>query len=407
VIKKALTAILLSCLSVSVWAAPVVWSSTASIPVTSNATANTRWFEQQILYLMKKWGIPGGSAAIVRNGQVIYAGGFGYANLSTHAKVQPDSLFRVASVSKVITAVAVLKLIDQGKLSLNSSAYDVLDLKPLPGMRMNSQVDNITIKNLLTMSSGWTRHGRGIDPMFGPWPDSMTEKLGGQMPASCLQSARYMMSMPLQYKPGTSYAYYNFNYCLLGLVVAKVGENSYSMQAYEDYVKKNVLAPAGVTDMQIGGSTTAERLPNEVSYYPYDPGTPSVSGLPYSNATIIESNAADGGWLASAVDLAKFGSAVASGKIINRSLIQAMISKYLPVDAKSSKYQGLGWRLIRSGKYLAWYKTGSFTGTNSLVVKRADGTVVAVIFNTMPGDLGRFRVGLMSILLSKKMPYKQ
>jgi len=80
-----------------------------------------------------------------------------------------------------------------------------------------------------------------------------------------------------------------------------------------------------------------------------------------------------------------------------------MTSRQIPNQYKSVKYQGLGWRVISKGHQLSWYKTGSFTGTNGLVVKRADGIVIAVVFNTMPSNLGRFRVQLMGLLFSKNL----
>lgn len=400
--KRGLLVILLSALLLPASAQPIQWGHSTRIPVDTALAKNARWFQGHFAELMQRWGVPGGTVAIMKNGKLLYAAGFGYGNIANKQPVTPNSLFRVASISKVVTAVAVLKLVQDGKLHLDDKVFSILnDVKPLPGMRVNREVYDITVRDLLAMSSGWAHYAGGTDPMFGPWSNGMEAKLGN-VPASCLQTTRYMMAMPLQFQPGTSYSYMNLNYCILGLIVSKVSGNNYSAQTYQNYVQKQILAPIGINDMQIGHSTREGRIPGEVTYYPYSDQSFS-SGLPYTNSPIIENNAADGGWLASSIDLVKFLSAVSSGKVINPMLIRQMTARQIPNQKRSSKYQGLGWRLIKKGSQLTWYKTGSFPGTNGLIVRRADGTVIAAVFNTMPGDLARFRVQLMSLMLSKNL----
>jgi len=252
---------------VPVCAQPITWSRASAVPV-SVATGQLSWFQSQFAALIARWGVPGGTVAVMRNGQLLYAAGFGYADIASKQTVQASSLFRVASISKVVTAVAVLKLVQDGKIGLDDKVFTILnDLQVLPGMRENPEINKITVRDLLAMSSGWAHRPGGFDPMFGPWPDAMQSKLGS-LPATCAFTTRYMMSQPLQFKPGTSYSYNNLNYCILGLIVSKVTSNSYTMQSYQNYVKANILAPIGITQMQIGHSTREGKLPNEVKQMP-------------------------------------------------------------------------------------------------------------------------------------------
>lgn len=119
--------------------------------------------------------IPGGSLAIAIDGEIKLARGYGYADREQESPVQPDSLFRIASISKPITAVAVLKLVDVGKLKLDDKIVELLKLSPHPGPLPQGARESrgdydpwwneVTLHHLLTHTGGWDRNRSG-DPMF-------------------------------------------------------------------------------------------------------------------------------------------------------------------------------------------------------------------------------------------------
>src|SRR5262249_6778502 len=158
---------------------------------------------------------------------------------------------------KSLTAAAVLKLAEEGRLRLDDKAFERLgDLSPRPGGHLNPDLRRITIRNPLQHAGGWDRD-QSFDPMFRS--PEIARTLGVSSPAAPRVVIRYMLDQPLQFKPGTRYAYSNFGYCVLGRVIERV-----SGKRYEDYVRSEILRPAGVTGMWLGHTLPAGRAPNEV-----------------------------------------------------------------------------------------------------------------------------------------------
>lgn len=378
------------------------------IPITGTTTPTA--FDEQFVNLMKRWRIPGASVAVIRNGQFVLTRGYGWADLQAKRAVEPQDLFRIGSVSKAITAVTILKLAEQGKIKLDESAFRVLsDVTPL-GERPNPGIYQITVKNLLQMSSGWQTSV--IDPMFGPWTSRMLNELQGSsqaVPPDCHTAARLMMGSRFQFRPGTSFSYSNINYCLLGMLANKVTGNPYDYRTYEAYVKQNILGPLGISNMRIGDTLLQNRAPNEVHYYSYSDlaGGPNdiagmlarVDGLPYSNSQILKKNYADGGWIASSMDLARFLYGVSSHRILSQRMVDVMLEKpgYLKKD--NGNYFAMGWTVKRINGHLYWYKTGSFTGTYAFLMQGDNGTSYAAVFNTKPGQRAIFIPQLRRVLV--------
>lgn len=401
-----------------------VFICTALLPVMSIASPTeydlpvTGWskdpeievFDKKIIALMKKWRIPGGAVAIMKNEQLITTRGYGWADQSTHRPVQPGDLFRIASASKTFTAVAILKLIEQGRLGLEDKAFDILsDLKPLPNRTVNPQIHQITVRNLLQMSSGWFTRGAQFDPLFGPWSGKIRETLAPELPASCQTIARYMMSAPIKHKPGTHYSYSNTDYCVLGLIINKVTGSPYGYQGYEDYVNRAILYPLNIRDMFIGSTQLAYKAPREVIYY-RDEKSASPEELensfylPYGDTELLKKNFANGGWVSSAQDLALFIQKLGNNRILNAESIALMKTKpsFRPAEAKT--YYTIGGQIYhnQAGKEY-WIQTGSFTGTNAFVLTTPEGITIAVLFNSRPSIynfLSQFRPELRKLVLS-------
>ncbi len=373
-------------------------------------------FETRLIKLMKDGAVPGASVAVVKNNEIIYLRAFGYANKEEKIPVQPSSAFRLASASKTLTAIGVLKLVSEGKLSLSQPIFPYLGLSPLPGESLNPAVNQITIQDLLEMSAGWDKL---YDPMFGPWPESQVTLYHLSTPMSCESVARYMMGRPLVSKPGSNFAYQNVDYCLLGLAIAKAttGTLLNNQAAYENYMQ-GIFKSAGAMNMYLGSTNPEEKGPNEVNYYTTHPidHTPTpdyirATDFPYGDDGILKDNYPNGGWVASAKEIANIFIALNKGQILPLSQIKMLWSA--PPGKPSTMHYfkgvqylawpyGMGmWRIQDHGKLLAMAH-GSFTGTNTLIIRKPSGEVDVVLFNARAGnsmaDLFGYRQRVIQLL---------
>ncbi len=335
--------------------------------------------DEVISTLMTTWDIPGGAVAMVKDGRLVYARGFGHADADRITA--PDALFRIASLSKPVTAAAVLKLVEGNRLSLDARAFALVsDLTPIPGASVDPRLATITIRHLLEHSGGWDRD-RSFDPMFRS--NEVAATTNTPMPASVNAIVRYMLGQPLDFEPATRYAYSNFGYAVLGRIIERV-----SGIPYERYVQDAVLAPAGVRRMRLGRSLYADRAPGEVRYY--DRGTPNsvypgggVVPAPYGGFN-LEAMDAHGGWLASTIDLLRFATAVdrlaARPDILSAASIDLMTQRpAAPLWIDSPFYYGLGW-MVRPAEG-NWWHAGSLPGTASILVRTGTGLAWVALFN--------------------------
>ena len=354
--------------------------------------------------------VPGAALAVTRHGRLVYARGFGYASLETAEPVRPDSLFRVASVSKPVTAAAVLRLIEQGKLAMDDKALDRLGLGP-DVRPTDPRWRQITIRELLQHRGGFDR-GLSGDPMFRPV--ATAREFQSEPPAGTALIVRSMLGKPLDFDPGTRYAYSNFGYCVLGRAVEFASGAPYGKAVHD-----LVLGPLGITDreMRLGRALPEFRAPGEVRYYD-EKGRkgPSVFAAnlgrpvpqPYG-AWNLEAMDAHGAWVASAPALLKFASAFDDPehpKLLRPATIATMFERppgpagTRPGGRPKDAFYACGWnvRPNANGGANTWHD-GALPGTSSLLVRRDDGLDWAVLFNNRNGPDGTSLSGKIDPLI--------
>ena len=382
------------------------------LPVTGQHVPGLESFDRLMASFLAKHKAPGAALAVTRAGKVVYARGFGYADRKTREPVQPTSLFRIASVSKPITAVAVLQLVERGKLKLDDKVFDILKVKPHleKGAKIEPRLAKVTISHLLHHTGGWDR-AKAFDPMFRSV--KIAQALGVEPPAEPKHIIRYMMSQPLQSEPGERYAYSNFGFSLLGRVI-----EARSGLSYEAYVKKHVLAPVGVKAMRIGRTLPEHRAPSEVRYHTHKRQRGSCvfahklgKQVPRQyGAWYLEGFDAHGGWIASAVDLVRFASAFddpAHSPLLSAESIKTMFARpkglggYEPNGKPKAAYYGCGWLVRPKGKKANHWHGGGLTGTSTLLVRRHDGLNWAVLFNAHANPDGKALGGLIDPLVHR------
>lgn len=344
-----------------------------------------RQVDSAIAELIHDWRIAGASVAIVREGRLVYAKGFGYANKNKKEKVTPNHLFRIASTSKLITAVAIMKLVEEGKLSLDDHVFGeegILNDSIYLDIR-DKKMKAITVEHLLYHEGGWS--SRTADLMFRS--AKIAEIMGTPAPADVTTTIQYALKKRLPYKPGSVYSYSNLGYAILGEVIAEV-----SGQDYEDYVSTHILNPLDIYGMHIGKNLLTERYPNEVVYYDYEGsglrlscyGTGELVPKTYGGTNITALGAA-GGWIASPAQMMQLLVAIdgfdSKEDILSEKSIEKMTTPDEPLRT------GLGWMYINDND---WVRTGTLAGTSALLVRRDDETSYMVVVNTSTWTGPRF-----------------
>lgn len=289
---------------------------------------------------MAKYSVPGLSLAITKDEKLVYAKGYGIADDTT--PVAPQSLFRLASVSKQITSIAIMRLMDQGKISPDDKVFGVgailgTEYGTAP---YTANLMEITVGQLLHHTAGgWENDD--TDPMF-----THPEMTADQLITWTLDN------VPLMHPPGTSYAYSNFGYCVLGRVIEKI-----TGMPYATAVRTLVLKPSGITDMSIAGNTLADRKPNEVEYY----GQAGEDPYAY-NIARMDSH---GGWLASATDLARILVHV-DGFPRTPDILSARAIHIMTAPSGANHNYASGWAVNDGG---AWWHQGSLPGTATEIAR--------------------------------------
>lgn len=338
-------------------------------------------FDTAMQNLLNSYNVPGGQLAITYQGRLVYNRGFGYANTSTQDSVYPDNIFRIASVSKPVTAIACMKLYEQNLLDLSAQVFGhtgILNDAVYQNI-LDPRDTTITVKMLLQHSGGWNRNVSG-DPMFNAY--NIATAMSVTSPPSASVVIQYVLSQKmLDFTPGTQSQYSNFGYCVLGRVIEKITGTT-----YEDYVRTNILAPLGINTMQLGYNLLANQLPQEVNYYDYS-GAPMAVSV-YDNSTSVpwpyggfnlEFMDAHGGWVASAEDLLKLICAIdrfpTRPDILSLSTINTMIQ---PSAHDPNYAMGIG---VNSNNN--WWHLGSLPGTSSEIVRNGNSQINwAILLNT-------------------------
>jgi D-alanyl-D-alanine carboxypeptidase len=231
-----------------------------------------------------KPGVPGAAIIVVKDGHVIFRKGYGLANVELNVPITPEMVFRIGSVTKQFTAVALMMLVEQGKLSLQDDITKFFPAYPTGGKK-------ITVENLLTHTSGIP------DYMEKLWPARMREDLRLERLIEVFKNAG------LEFEPGTKASYSNSNYILLGAIIEKL-----SGEEYRRFVEENIFKPLGMKHSYYEG--IQEIIPERVSGYV------KADGIFY-NAPYLSTNQlyAAGALCSSVDDLALWDAAAYSEKL--------------------------------------------------------------------------------------------
>jgi CubicO group peptidase (beta-lactamase class C family) len=294
-------------------------------------------------------GTPGLSAAVVVGEAIVWAQGFGLADVEQNAPVRPESVFRVASIAKPITATAVLQLVERGLVSLDDPIQ-----RFVPSFPRKPQGE-IRLRHLLTHTSG-IRHYRG------------NEMNSREFYPTVERALTVFKDDPLLFAPGEQYSYTTYGYNLLAAVVEAA-----SGRSFDDYLRLNVFGPAGMT------STFLER-PQEVvrwraRQYVRAPLPGTWFNAPYVDLSV---KWAGGGMISSTLDLARFDIALNGGRLLGPESLDRMYTSGRLNSGAFTGY-GLGWMISQEAGRLRVAHSGGATGGTTFLLREPQSRVASVL----------------------------
>ena len=333
--------------------------------------------DKKVNNYMRQWQIKGASLAVMRNDSLVYAKGYGWADEEENRTMEPSHILRMASVSKLITAVGIMVLQDRDSLSIKDTVFGpsgILNDSLFNTVIKDRNHHKITIEHLLRHQGGFYR-----DPLFS------SNDVRNQMQLDCPPVKedfyKLVLSHRLRFMPGEWQKYSNFGYLLLSEIIEKV-----SGRPYEEFIREEVLRPAGCYDMHIGGSYYSDRFDNEVRYYTHEGEGKFVEEYNGSGIMVercyggnnIPLLSGAGAWCGSPAEIARLVASI-DGRpevedIISAEAVTQMI-EYFDKETYS-----LGWNDTTPEK--GWSRTGTLAGTSALVKYFPDGECWIMITNT-------------------------
>ena len=320
---------------------------------------------------MSRQRLPGVSLAVVRNGQVVYAKGYGYANLEHQVPVKPLTIFQSGSVGKQFTATAVMMLVEQGKINLDEKISKYLGDVP-PAWK------DITVRHLLTHTSGLTDYPSDFDFRRDYTEDDLLKRA---------------QAIPPAFKQGENWQYSNLGYVTLGILIHKV-----SGQFYGDFLQQNVFKPLGMTNTRI--INEADIIPNRAAGYHFvrnelknqDWVSPSL------NTT------ADGALYFTVLDIAKWDAGLYGETLLKKSSLEQM---WTPVRLNNNTTYdyGFGWSFTKMNGHRLIEHGGAWQGFTSYIGRYVDDQITVIVLDNLAGGnagkIGRHVAGIYNPQLGR------
>ncbi|MDP4223531.1 MAG: serine hydrolase [Bacteroidota bacterium] len=331
----------------------------------------------KLLSAQFKPGETGCAALVAIKGEIVYKKAFGMANLELNVPMQPDMVFRVGSITKQFTAIAILQLMEQGKLSLQDDITKFIPDYP-------TQAYKITIEHLLTHTSGIKSYTNV--------PEFQTYAKEDFKPAEVIDKFK---NLPMEFAPGTKWNYNNSGYFLLGYIIEKA-----SGKSYREYIEQNLFEPAGMTSSLYGSDTKIVK--NRA--YGYEPNGDRPSNAEYVSMLLPYSA---GAIMTTVGDLYRWNRALLSYKLVKKETLEKAFTEYKLSNGKGTGY-GYGWMLRRIQGSPTIEHSGAINGFLCNAIYLPDEDVFVAVFSNNTGKSpDAVSVKMAALAISKPMGYTE
>jgi len=333
--------------------------------------AQTDKIDDYVKAELERQKIPGLSIAVVRNGEITKAKGFGLANVELNVPATPETIYQSGSVGKQFTATAVMMLVEEGKIGLDDKISKYFADAP-------DRWSAITVRHLLTHTAGTTDYPKDFDFRRDYTEDELLKKAA---------------EIPLAFAPGEKWSYSNMGYVMLGIMISKV-----SGKFYGEFLKERIFKPLEMNTARI--ISEADIVPNRAAGYRLVKGELKNQEWvsPSMNTT------ADGSLYLSVLDMAKWDAALYTEKLLKKSSFAQM---WTPVKLNSGKTQqyGFGWGFgeVRGHKIIE--HGGAWQGFTSHIARYVDDKLtIIVLVNRAGGNPGTIAHGIAGLINPELAP---
>ncbi|MEQ1354125.1 MAG: serine hydrolase domain-containing protein [Candidatus Acidiferrum sp.] len=351
-------------------------SAQQAAPATALSAERREKIQAAVNEFLKSSSTPGIAVAVVLDGKTVWAGGFGKADLENSAPATPETLFRLASVSKPLTATAILQLVERGKLDLDTEVQTYCPAFP-------KKEWPITSRQLLGHLGG-IRHYNPDGK--GDVPDDSARHF-----ATMEESLTLFANDPLVSQPGTAFHYSTYGYTLLGCVLEGAAH-----EKYLDYTRANLFSLAGMAVTQADSNVAI--IPHRSRWYHRE------EKGPVQNAGVLDSSykIPGGGFVSSAEDMARYEEAMLADKLVKRSTRDLLWTAQKTTDGKFTEY-GMGWGVSqRFGLNLYGHNGGQQGTSTSITLAPEKGAGIVVLANMDGVDTHALALQILQIALDLK-----
>jgi D-alanyl-D-alanine carboxypeptidase len=324
---------------------------------------------------MAKRHIPGVSLVVIRQGRVILVRSYGLADVELSVPITPNSVFKLASVTKPFTATAIMMLVEEGKISLDDRIAEYLPKLPF-------QWNKVTVRQALSHTSGLADY---LQAPGWSWRNSWRLDLTPDEFIDLTSAA------PILFNPGEGIKYSNTGYYLLGMLIEKV-----SGKAYGEFLHERIFQPLRMTATR---RDSAGIVPNRVSGYIFRNG--ALQNAEYTSETWAYS---EGGIISTASDLAKWEAALYTEKLVKRSSLKQMWTPTKLNDGRAGiigdngagkpNYYGLGWYISEHRGHKIILHPGNKPGFSSTFTRFVDDQLTVILLCNSSSESPAFAMSL-------------
>jgi CubicO group peptidase (beta-lactamase class C family) len=301
--------------------------------------------------------IPGVALAICRDGMVVKASGYGLANVELNVPVTPETIFQTGSVGKQFTSMAVMMLVEQGKIGLDDRITKYIRESP-------AAWKDVTVRNLLTHTSGIADYsgeqgtmGKGVIDFRKDYTEE--------------QLIQAFANMPMDFAPGEKWSYSNTGYVLLGVII-----RSATGRFYGDFLREKIFEPLGMS---------STRIISEADIVSHRSGGYLLVNGEWKNQEWVAptlNTTADGALYTNVLDLAKWDAALGEHKLIKQSSYEEMWTPVKLNDGKTYPY-GFGWEVTIKNDHRVLAHDGAWQGFTMEIMRYVDGRLTVIVMTNL------------------------